>query len=67
MVVRKKKLIIELQAKILEYEHALEHIADKQTHIDMGVVYCEDCVKLAQSALDRDNAEDFRDIARDFV
>lgn len=45
--------ILELQAQILEYEHALQH-----------VVYCKscnDCERLAQSALDGLGRQDFRD------
>lgn len=56
--------IIKLLAKILEYEHALEHVADRKTHIDYGMTFCEDCIKLAQSALDGVNRADFEEIAR---
>lgn len=42
-----------LKAKILEYEHALEHV------IDCGS--CGDCTRLSQSALDGASRKDFLD------
>lgn len=53
--------IEELQAQILEYEHAIEHVTDDHT----GKPHCEDCQRLCQSALDGVNRADFLEIARD--
>lgn len=50
----------DLLAKIAEYEHALEHIAeDSEFHRPAA---CEDCQRLARSALDGVNRADFREI-----
>lgn len=49
----------ELVAVVLEYEHALLHVADDHD------TACADCRSLAQGALDGHNAPDFLDIARD--
>lgn len=48
---------IDLRAKVLEYEHALEHIADTQSHVDYNQPYCTDCANLAQGALERTNRD----------
>lgn len=45
--------ILELRAQVLEYEHALEHVADCTT--------CDDCKRLVQSALDGLGREDFKE------
>jgi hypothetical protein len=50
----------DLHAAMLEYEHALEHVAE---HHDGPA--CPDCQVLAQSALDGLNRADFTQIARD--
>ncbi|HJS83710.1 MAG TPA: hypothetical protein VJ742_12830 [Nitrososphaera sp.] len=47
-----------VQGQLLEAEHALEHVAE--CTVRPG---CEDCRKLAQSALDGLNREDFEDLA----
>lgn len=51
--VRDADTAIALRAQILEYEHALEHV------IDCGS--CEQCTRLAQSALDGISRKDFLD------
>lgn len=45
-----------LKAQILEYEHALEHVIECAS--------CEQCDRLAQSALDGVNRKEFLDIVR---
>lgn len=54
---------VELLAVALEYEHALQHVADRHD----TWVYCFDCQRLAQSALDRVNGEDFLEWAVDMT
>lgn len=54
--------VVELKAKVLEYEHALEHIADKASHQEHSQVFCTECVKLAQGALDGVNREMCREM-----
>lgn len=56
---------VELLAKIAEYEHALEHAADITTHQKYEQIYCEDCARLAQSAIDGVNRDDFRSMILD--
>lgn len=56
--------VIDLYAKVLEYEHALEHIADHPVDTP-NVAYCEECTNLAKSALARENKDDFLEIARE--
>lgn len=52
---------VELLAKVLEYEHALEHIATDHGIDGMSqgpdYPFCEDCESLAKSALDLVNHE----------
>lgn len=58
--------VLELLAKVLEYEHALEHVRDP--HPVPGAppaTACPDCQRLAQSALDGVNREGFTEMARD--
>lgn len=57
--------IVELLAKVYEYEHALEHVADKRTHEELSQVFCEDCAQLAQSAFDGVNREMCREMAQE--
>lgn len=54
--------LLELLAKVLEYEHALEHVVQPDHHHPAA---CEGCQRLARSALDGDNREGFTEIARD--
>lgn len=48
-----------LLAANMEYEHALEHTADIETHKKYEQIYCEECARLAQSAIDGVNRPDF--------
>jgi hypothetical protein len=52
--------IVGLLATIVEYEHALEHVAD--SHMPAT---CPDCQSLAQSALNGVNREMCREIIND--
>lgn len=54
--------VVELLARVLEYEHALEHVVQPDHHSPTA---CTDCQGLAQSALDGVNREGFTEIARD--
>ena len=66
MIVR-RKTFVDLKAKVLEYEHALDHVASDWDHQDVDGRYCPSCIKLAQSALGEENREDFLQIAKDFT
>lgn len=55
----------DLLAKVFEYEHALEHIAeDSEHHKPAG---CVDCQRLARTALDGANRDSFREMADDVL
>lgn len=53
---------VELLAKVLEYEHALQHAVDPHPVEEPA---CAQCQTLCQSALDGVNRADFRDIAQE--
>lgn len=52
---------VDLEAKLLEYEHALEHVAEDHNGA------CPDCQALAQSALDRVNRQGFIEVVEDDI
>lgn len=56
---------VELLAKVLEYEHALEHVAEESGYHAPGV--CFGCQKLARSALDRKGRVDFLEQAYELI
>lgn len=56
--------VVELLAKIGEYEHALEHVTDPHVNTIPFMPpqpVCSDCQRLARSALDGVNRADFRE------
>lgn len=55
---------VELLAKVLEYEHALEHVIQKDHHDPSA---CLGCQRLSQSALEGVNRDDFREIAQEIL
>lgn len=59
--------LIELRAKVLHYEHVLQHVADP--HQVPGAVpaqtACSECQRMAASALAGEYREDFREMAED--
>jgi hypothetical protein len=63
-----EEAMIELQATILEYKHALEHAV--MPHPVPGAPpheACPDCQRLCQSALDGANREMCREMAEEFT
>lgn len=57
--------VVELLAKIGEYEHALYHELEHGMDPNPDDIYCTDCRSLAQSALDGVNRADFREMITD--
>lgn len=58
---------LELLGKFLEYEHAIDHVADIPTHTKSDLPFCKDCANVAQSAIDGVNRQDFLEIADDYI
>lgn len=70
MIVR-RKTFVELKAKFMEYEHAIDHVAEHGNpdfaEFYGGQPHCEGCRQVAQSAIDGVNRDDFREIATEYT
>lgn len=66
-VKRLEDALFEERAKVLHYEHVLEHVCDKHPVPNAPPhTACPECQRMARQALDGEHREEFRDLQRWF-